>query len=265
MVTFRCPTCRQLLARAGPAYRCDAGHSFDVAAEGYVNLLVKKASRQPGDSPEMVRARRRFLRAGAYQPVADAVKEALASSRGLLLDAGCGEGWYTAQLRAPEREVVGVDVAKTAVRFAAKADPEGTYAVASVFDIPLGDGAASAIVTIFGPVDADEFARVLAPDGTLVAVHPGPDHLRGLRALVYDNPTQHEVKDPLRHAPDLFMPLGRHEARGSFHLGSNEEVMALLAMTPYYWKLDDAARARFAAVDELDLDLDVLLTTYARL
>lgn len=244
---------------------CGNNHSFDLAAEGYVNLLLKKGRREPGDSPEMVRARRAFLRAGHYRAVAEAVKAALGRIEGVVLDAGCGEGWYTAQLHAPRRDVVGIDVARTAIRFAAKADPASTYAVASVSDTPLDDGAAAAVVDIFGPVGADEYARVLAPDGVLVAVHPGPDHLTALRALVYDTPTPHEVKDPLRHAPDLFVATGRGEVRAPFRLPTNEHVMQLLAMTPYYWKLDDAARARLATTTELDLDLDVLVTTYARL
>ena len=98
MTLLVCPLCEHPLERGAKTWRCLKGHSFDVAREGYVNLLPvqHKNSREPGDDLQMVTARREFLHAGHYQPLRDAMLEALAPlGARSLLDIGCGEGYYT--------------------------------------------------------------------------------------------------------------------------------------------------------------------------
>jgi 23S rRNA (guanine745-N1)-methyltransferase len=203
--------CHDRLSSAGGARQwvCPAGHSFDVSREGYVNLLLagQRRSRTPGDSVEMVAARREFLATGAYEPLSAAISAAVADhDPTAVLDVGCGEGHHTRRVRAPV--LLGIDVSKSAVATAARADPAGWYAVASAADLPVADGSIDVALDVFGPSTPTEFARVVRPGGWVVAAHPGPDHLSDLRTLVYDQARPHEVKGPFRHAPELFEETG---------------------------------------------------------
>jgi 23S rRNA (guanine745-N1)-methyltransferase len=266
---WRCPVCRARLlpTEGGHRWACSDRHSFDVAREGYVNLLLagQRRSRQPGDSGEMVAARKRFLATGAFDPISEAVDELVArEDPTVVLDVGCGEGRHTRVVRAPL--VLGVDVSKAAVAAAAKADPDSWYAVASAADLPLGDGAVDVVISIFGPVTAVEMARVLRRGGTVVAVHPGTDHLADLRALVYAEVHPHDVKSPLRGASEWFVESGSVAVRFSVEVSSAEILRALFAMTPYRWHAppDIDGRLEEAARDGFETVADVRLTTYRR-
>ncbi len=192
-----CPICRQDLLLEDRAFRCAAGHSFDRAREGYVNLLPRRPGPSVGDSREMLTARAAFLGAGHYQPLADALNQEvlghLARRRaGTVLDVGCGVGYYLAQLQqAAERalpthalDLGGMDVARDAVRLAARACPGATFAVADAWRLlPVADRSVDVLLSVFSPRNPDEFARVLADDGLLVVAGPEPHHLRELRTI----------------------------------------------------------------------------------
>ncbi|HET9110043.1 MAG TPA: methyltransferase domain-containing protein, partial [Ktedonobacterales bacterium] len=184
------------------AFVCPAGHSFDRARQGYVNLL--RPTRLRGDTVEMLRARRRFLDGGWYAPLAEALSEEVGAwlaeaGAGLppeartLLDAGCGEGYYLSHLAdalAPAFtsggwRLYGLDLAKDAVRMAAGRSRAATWLVASSKDrLPFGDAGVGALLTIFAPRHADEFARVIAPGGLLLVVTPTGEHLAQARAAL---------------------------------------------------------------------------------
>ena len=263
---WRCPVCQARLAFIGDERRwvCGHGHSFDVARDGYVNLLVKgrRQNRQPGDNAEMVAARRRFLATGAYDPMTDELASLAAGLRpAIALDVGCGEGRHTRAI--PAAVTLGVDVAKPAVAAAAKAHPQGWYAVANAADIPLDDASADLALNVFGPVAAAELARVVRPGGWVVAAHPGTEHLAELRALVYDEPRPHAIKPPLRHSADWFTQISATRMRFPVAVAGQEQLRDLFAMTPYRWhagrgihdQLASAAQACFTTTADIQITL----------
>jgi SAM-dependent methyltransferase len=197
-----CPVCRGALRPAGAALRCRRGHAFDVAREGYVNLLLTRhrRTRMVGDTPAMVAARAAFLARGHYDPLVDAVAELVArhlrargaAGPGCVVDAGCGTGHHLGRLRdrlladgtAPPC-LFGTDVSRHAVRRAARDHPDATFLVADTrAGLPLADHCAAAVLDVFAPREGAELARLLAPGGLLVVVTPGPGHLAELAERV---------------------------------------------------------------------------------
>lgn len=192
-----CPICQQALTLTTKTYRCPASHSFDVAKEGYVNLHVvqHKKSKNPGDTPESVQARRRFLSAGFYAPLRQAIVERVSSlGASRVLDIGCGEGYYTQALADAAKQVVALDIAKSAVQIAAKADKQHriTWVVGTGAILPVADGSMDLCTSFFSPLPKDEMLRVLAPGGFLMVATPAPRHLYAMRQALFDMVIEHE-------------------------------------------------------------------------
>src|ERR1700736_5606879 len=116
-----CPVrdCHMALVREERRLFCPRGHSFDVARSGYVNLLQPqdRRSKQPGDSAEAVAARRRLHDPGVTQPLRDGIAKILSASPSeVVLDAGCGDGFYLGTLaRTPGFDAHGIDISIPAV------------------------------------------------------------------------------------------------------------------------------------------------------
>ncbi|APR04202.1 putative RNA methyltransferase [Thauera chlorobenzoica] len=276
-----CPLDGKPLQRDGASWRCTAGHSFDIARQGYANLLPvqHKRSRDPGDSKEMVAARRRFLgpgpgpdQPGPYQPIAAAVSRALLAglAPGALarcLDAGCGEGYYLRQLAAAAAQrhplaLLGLDISKWAVMAAAKQDKRPNWVVGSNANLPVLTGTLDRVLCMFGfPVHA-EFARVLKPGGELLLADAGPEHLRELREIIY--PALKPERPALPPTPEGFTALPADTVRYRLELTGVAQIADLLAMTPHLYRASAAGRARAAALDALTVTVDVRLTRFER-
>jgi 23S rRNA (guanine745-N1)-methyltransferase len=256
---FRCPVCRRPLADAVAGLACEAGHRFDRAREGYVNLLPARPGRRPaGDDADAVRARRALLDRGHYAPVVEAVAAAVAATGPRdLLDAGCGEGTYLAAAAAAAgARGWGIDVSKAAVRLAARRFPEHRWAVASSLELPFGDGELGTVVSVFAPRAFAEFRRVLRPGGAIVLASPGPDHLAGVRALLgrdarSDAPRRHVAGDGVPP------PSARVRVTYTLALTGADDVRDLVAMTP--WHTFAAGRE---LPERLDTTVDVWVTTH---
>jgi 23S rRNA (guanine745-N1)-methyltransferase len=181
---LRCPICRSDLTLDMAAVRCGQGHAFDVAKQGYVSLLHGKRPRHTGDTAPMVAARERFLGAGHFEPLAEAVTAAVGEGgEGCIVDLGAGPGWYLARALEGQPESLGValDASKPAVRRAARAHRRAAAVAADVWgELPLRDGVAGAVLDVFAPRNPAEMARVLAPAGVAVIVTPTERHLREL-------------------------------------------------------------------------------------
>lgn len=254
---FVCPICGEKLNREENRYVCPGGHSFDLAKEGYVNLLPanRQHSKAPGDDREMAAARTRFLEGGWYGPLRSALcslAEQYAPAAPTLLDAGCGEGWYTAALAevvsAQGGRTAGVDLSKPAVKKAARRCPGAEIAVASVYHLPLQEGSVDLLTDCFSPLAAEEFYRVLKPGGIFLYVVPGPRHLWELKQVLYDSPYENEEKTeeyPGFHYRQV-VPV---ECR--FTLPDPQAIGDLYRMTPYFWKTPRAGSERLSRLEAL--------------
>lgn len=254
---FCCPVCGGALERGTGCCRCPSGHSFDLAREGYVNLLPanRRHSKSPGDDKEMAAARSRFLEGGWYAPLREALcrlVEQYAPASPVLLDAGCGEGWYTQALAAVVAarggRTAGLDLSKPSVRKAARRCPGGEFAVGTVYHLPVADASVDLLVDCFSPLAAAEFARVLRPGGIFLYVVPGPRHLWELKKILYEKPYENVEK---REEYPGFRYREVILVEEAFFLPERQAVLDLFHMTPYYWKTPKSGMERLEAQDRL--------------
>lgn len=260
---LRCPICSRGLAMSGRALRCAAGHAFDVARQGYVNLLPGGARPARGDTAAMVRARQALLGAGLLAPLADLLAERVAGSGraqdrgrsgGCVVDVGAGIGYYLTAVLERDVDSVGValDLSKYAAARAARAHRRIGAVVGDAWrPLPLRDAVASHILNVCAPRDGAEFHRVLRPDGALLVVTPLPAHLGELvdelGLLSVDARKPHRVSGALEAN---FRSIDRTAYQTRLQL-DREQVEAVAMMGPSAHHLDpDDLRRRVAALPE---------------
>jgi len=279
---LQCPVCGRLLRpETGKRLLCEDGkHSFDIARQGYANLLLpqKKGANAPGDSDMMVKARTAFLEAGYYSGFSDAVNRVCLEELDgdVIADAGCGEGYYSSRLAASHEglTVAGFDLSKPAVAHAAssaKAKGLGNpltggksgccFGVASLFEMPLADKSADGIINLFAPVAGAEFGRILSDNGFLLIAVPGEEHLLGLKRAIYDDPYLNRQR---RESIEGFTLARTERVAYEISLASNEDVLSLFAMTPYYWKTSPSDMAKLRGLDKLDTPVCFDLLVYRK-
>ena len=266
---FCCPVCGELLV-GERTLTCSNGHSFDKSKYHYVNLLLsnRSAGKRHGDDNLMVRSRGEFLDKGYYGPVRQAVLDVLRACAvpGMrLLDAGCGECWYTAYFAAELSEfaphVAGVDISKDALRWGAKRGGV-ELAVASTAHLPVADASCDAVLNIFSPPEIREFHRVLKPGGVLIRALPLEGHLWALKSAVYDTPYRNP--SPETSLPG-FVPLSRQDLRYSIHLDNQADIRSLFTMTPYYYKTGAADQAKLQALHNLGETVEIAVLAYQKI
>ncbi|BES84819.1 23S rRNA (guanine(745)-N(1))-methyltransferase [Pectobacterium araliae] len=269
-MSYQCPLCQLPLERHPRQWTCGK-HSFDCAKEGYVNLLPVqfKRSKQPGDSAEMMQARRSFLEAGHYQPLRDAVAQHIDNivpdDALALLDIGCGEGYYTAELahRLTSRKamaIYGLDVSKAAIQRAAKRYDNVEFCVASSQRLPFRDASLDAVVKIYAPCNDAELQRTVKIGGWVVTVSPGPRHLYQLKAEVYDEVLLHPNKD---EALAGFQPMVQQTLTYPMQLSGNEAA-TLLQMTPFAWRATPDVSIRLQATVQFSCETDFIIRLHQR-
>lgn len=269
-----CPLDGLPLALQERSWRCPSGHTFDTASQGYVNLLPvqNKRSRDPGDSKDMVAARRRYLESGVYAPIADGVARVLmdgleGQAPYACLDAGCGEGYYLRRLQERDRggvlALIGLDISKWAVMAGARSSPGIRWLVGSNAHLPVPQASLDAVICMFGfPVYA-EFLRVLKPGGLLVQVEAGTDHLVQLRRIIY--PSLKDEKTISAGAPEGFGLESDERLSFDFALESQEQIADLLLMTPHLFRASVQGLEQARSLTRLDLTADVRLSVCRRL
>ena len=287
---LRCPVCGGTFTREPSLLRCGNGHCFDLAKEGYVNLLPpgKGNNAHTGDEKTMVRARQTFLAAGLYAPISDGVAALLEKHLPIghapvLCDSGCGEGYHTLRIADSLSSsrgnvlVFGFDASKNAVAYAAKAavrrgytgengiGTEGNtvcaFCPANIFALPLAEHCTNAVISMFAPVAMGENLRVLREDGLLVVASSGVQHLAEMRSLLYDDVHYHKDTPA---AYDGFTLADMADVRYTMHVPDRDTVCALWTMTPFYYKTTPAGKERLLACDNLDCTVDVRLSVYKK-
>lgn len=268
-----CPIDGELLTLEEKQLRCVNGHSFDLARQGYVNLLPvqHKRSKHPGDSKEMVAARQRFLDTGVYAPVADLLSDFLHAAIAAIdqpscLDAGCGEGYYLAHaldyLGAKKAgdglNLIGLDISKEAVIGAAKRNKEISWVVGTNRQPPMLPASVDIILCVFGFHSFQGFNKILPLGGKLVLVEPGPDHLQELRQVTYAQLNKTELSKLDDAFAMGFKQVDEQVLRFSTPALSNETLKDLLLMTPHFFRATQQGREAAAKLDNVSLTVDVV-------
>ena len=261
-----CPICGKELNKQDRTWLCPDRHSFDVARQGYVNLLTvqQKHSLAPGDTREQVLARRAFLEAGFYAPIAETLIETAKKYgvAGQILDIGCGEGYYTSQLAsALGLPLTGLDISKEAVRCAAAKYKEHLWLCATAAHIPVPDGSAGLLTSLFALTLPEEFHRVLAEDGLYFQVLAAEDHLMGLKSIIYDE-LHHKQKDTVPEIPG-FQRLESIPIRFSFTV-EGEQIRNLFSMTPHVFRIGKEGARRLAETSRLEDTASCMLNVFRR-
>jgi len=264
MSLFTCPICGNPLTREAGSYRCPNRHSYDISREGYVHLLPanKKHSANPGDDKDMISARTAFLDGGWYAPLKDALCALAVTHTGpapTVLDAGCGEGYYTDGIfsvlenAGKSPKAAGIDLSKFGLKKAARRAKGVEFAVASVYHLPVADESIDLLVDCFAPLALEEYRRVLKPGGVFLYVVPAAQHLMELKSVLYDNPYPNQ-EEAIPY--DGFDYVDIVPVTAVMELRNKDSLSALFRMTPYAWKTPREGVERLTQLNGLDVTMD---------
>ena len=259
-----CPICGELLTKEDKRYVCGNRHSFDIARQGHVNLLPvqNKRSLSPGDTAEQVASRRAFLDGGFYAPIREALCK-LAEDYGCtgpILDIGCGEGYYgTGLAKTLNTELLGLDISKEAVRYAAGRYKDATWICASAAHLPVKDQSFGLLTSLFALTMPEEFKRVLEPDGAFIQVLAAEDHLMGLKNIIYPE-LRHKEKFTTPEIPG-FQLIESRKLQFTFTV-EGQQVQNLLSMTPHVYRIGKEGAERLRRTETLTDTASCVLNLY---
>ena len=264
-----CPVCKSALYKGEKSYFCHGQkrHCFDISSSGHINLCPGRAT--GGDDKKAVRSRTEFLNLGYYQPIADKVCQILANMSGecAIVDAGCGEGYYTNRIaHSTGAFTYGFDLSKEAIISASKsAKRQGIdnaiFAVGGIYELPVADESANAIVNIFAPCAEAEFSRVLKENGLLVVVTAGKNHLYGLKSAIYDTVYTNEERADM---PKEMLLLDKHNLSYVIELEGADAIRNLFSMTPYSYRTSEKDMNKLLALTSLQTEVEVDIFVYRK-
>lgn len=271
MTPFICPLCQTHFKQTNNTQICENNHHFDIAKEGYLNLLPVNAknSKNPGDNKDMMMARRDFLNSGGYRPLAEklliTIKQLLEKkSQSTVLDLGCGEGYYTHFLAtnlASSTTVVALDISKVAIRYAAKRYKSIHFCVASAYDVPLESNSLDALIRIYAPSLDSELQRLIKQNGYLVTVTPAPRHLFELREKIYQQVNEHRSEND---APTGFIKVDKINLNYPLIINEVQVLKDLIQMTPFAWKFNEQMMQSLLAEKKWQIECDFNIEIYQK-
>lgn len=274
-----CPIDGNKLTQQEKQFICDDGHAFDIARQGYVNLLPvqHKRSKQPGDSKAMVLARAHFLDTGIYQPIASMLTELVSAqlsddSDSCILDAGCGEGYYFYYLmdyfskdsQSNNLSFIGLDISKDAIIQATKRNKQTSWIVGTNRQPPVIEESIDIILCMFGFVSIDAFKKVLKPGGKIIMVDPGSDHLKELREIIYSEVKTAKKSDSTLLEYPEFSLVETKSLRFEKSVDDNEQINNLLLMTPHFYRASKQGKEAACELGELNITVDVVFKVYEK-
>lgn len=274
-----CPLCLAPLQRDEKSWFCsgERRHCYDISSAGYVNLLPpgKASNAKTGDDKGMLTARRSFLGAGYYKKISEKAAELIldATDKGSItfVDAGSGEGYHTLNIlsvlegagRRPF--AVGLEASKHGALLAAKRAKNidnAVFAAANIFEMPVADGCADVLVSMFAPIADSESARILKKDGILVVCSSGSRHLWEMRQVLYGEP---RLSEPLSRVPEGFKLHSHSSISYDITVTGQDNIHALFGMTPFYYRCPKEGRERIASLDKLDTRVEVEYNLYIKI
>ncbi len=263
---YLCPLCQQMLIYQSKHLLCKNQHNFDCAKEGYVNLLPVqyKHSKNPGDNKAMVNARRAFLDKGFYRPLVEKLTLLYQSMGDItmpVLDAGCGEGYYTHQHKKTQNKVYGVDIAKNAIRLAAKRYKTCFFSVGTLSQLPFKNEYFAWIYSIYAPILEEEFTRVLKKGGYFVTVTPAENHLLELKSLIYREVKKHNTNKKPVSQLNLVQ---EHRLNYTMSFQNSDDLLNLLSMTPFAFKTTTELLSELKNKKDFNCQADFLIRIYQR-
>lgn len=269
-----CPIDKLELLKNGRSYQCTNGHCFDIAKQGYLNLLPvqHKKSKEPGDSKAMVQARRDFFDGDFYKPIADFLSELvfknLTDNKELcIFDAGCGEGYYLDHIinaakkldRDQNISFVGLDISKPAIIAASKKNQQASWLVGTNSQPPFLKQSIDLVFCVFGFHRFSGFKSVLKPGAKVILVEPGEKHLQELRAIIYSEPANEKS---IKHSHDDFKLINTQTLEFNIELDSKQQISNLLTMTPHLFRANREGKASIETMDELSLTTDIIFKLF---
>ena len=271
LILFKCPVCSLALDKNKNSYICENRHTYDIAKEGYVNLLLAqhKRSKNPGDGEEMIRSRQAFLNRGYYKILSNSIIQYINSMpqefNQNILDIGCGEGYYMNEIMEASSNstllLTGIDISKSAIKLAGKRKIGAMISVASAYDLPFFDSSFSTILSVFSPVSSVEIARLLANNGEVIMIGPGEEHLSGLTTHIYDEVLPHKGNYSAIDESKSFNLKEQIEIKEEIVI-KQEDILNLLRMTPYYWQINIEKKEKILALPMLKTTIHFYLRIY---
>lgn len=267
-----CPKCKKELILSEKTYKCENNHCYDIAKQGYLNLLLG-STKGSGDDKEMCRARHTFHSSDYYRILGDRLSEICVDYNcKTIIDAGCGEGYYIRKIRdyyeknnIQNFSLCGIDLAKEAIILGSRIEKDYLnkieYAVAGIFDMPISCESVDCVLSVFAPLPVQEVYRVLNNNGIMIVVSPGEKHLEGLKRLIYSNAYDNEVAN--KEFYGFILEDRVYISDNIFVTGEN--IKNLFHMTPYFWKTSEKDAAKLNNLKALETKTEFVISIYKKL
>lgn len=268
-----CPVCNTALSQTERQLRCENNHSFDMAKQGYFNLLLNTAknSKQPGDNAAMVTARSQFLTAGHYQSISDAINQLVIDhlwqqTDAHILDLGCGEGYYTERLHHAlsdhqiPHQLFGLDISKDAIKAACKRSNHIQWLVANANHAPFTANSMHTIVNVFNRIMPEALNSLCHPEGKVIIASAGAYHLQQLKEAIYQTPKFVEY-DAITAMAEHF----KHDTRTTLDFTmqlDQTSAASLLSMTPHVWRSSPQTQQGLLSQQQLELRVQINLDCF---
>jgi 23S rRNA (guanine745-N1)-methyltransferase len=259
---FRCPICGgQMRLINLQSLICNNQHCFDLAKQGYVNLLARDNKTKYDN--QMFEYRRTISRSGFFGPLNAVISQIMINhlrnnEPASILDAGCGEGSHLTNIQeeivrntSNPLLVVGIDISKEGIIKAAAEYPNAVWCVADIANCPFANNQFKFILNILSPANYSEYQRLIADDGMVIKVIPERDYLKELRDLFYKG-SEREVYSNLATL-ELFCENFEKTDVENVHYQVNLDeklIVPLLGMTPLSW---GTTTERLQKIQEMNL------------